>query len=135
MSENFAASRRAIMFGGAAVAAVLPSVSAANVLAAPFQQHDVADWQKHVGKDFAIAGEAGAAPMRLVEVSDPIRQGMRSGSARMHNFSVRFEMDAASAPQGGQLYPVKHPQFGTAQLYLERATAPKGKAAFRAYFN
>lgn len=122
------------MFGGAAVAAALPAVANAATVT-PFHAHDLADWQKYVGKDFAIAGENGASKAQLVSVSGEIRQSMRSGSPRGHNFAVRFEMDAAKAPAGGQLYAVRHADLGNTSLYLERVTAPAGKAAFRAYFS
>jgi hypothetical protein len=133
MSEGFAPSRRSLVMGGAVLAATLPA-TASTALARPFPHQDAADWQKQVGMNFAVAGEAGSAPMELIAVK-AVRKTYASGAARAHSFTTVFEMDAAKAPKGGESYMVRHPELGVTSLYLDRTTEKGGKARLRATFN
>ncbi|MES2445142.1 MAG: hypothetical protein V4574_20140 [Pseudomonadota bacterium] len=100
--------------------------------AKPLALHDLDDWQRQVGAQFALSGDAGAAPIALVAVKVGNRQPARM--QRRSNFTAVFEMDARAAPAAG-IYQVRHPEFGQASLYLEPTTVKAGKARMRASFN
>lgn len=133
MSKGFAPSRRALVMGGAVAAAALP-MTASTASARPLAFQDASDWQKHVGVTFAIAGEAGTAPMRLIGIKSVRRMRAPGSALRAHSFTAVFEMDAAQAPEGGRNYQVRHPELGTTGLYLQRANEG-GRAYLRATFN
>jgi hypothetical protein len=135
MSKGYAPSRRDLVRGGAVLAAALPAASASTAFAKPFPHQDAADWKKQVGMTFAIAGEAGTAPMRLIDVKGVTRLRAPGAGVRDHSFTALFEMDAARAPAGGKNYLVRHPELGTTGLYLERTTFEDGRAHLRASFN
>lgn len=136
MSQQLAPSRRQLVLGGAALAAVLPGASATAMLdSRPLPYMDAKQWKRELGVDFAVASETGAAPMKLIAIKGekPLR-APRAG-VRNSSFSVVFEMDAAQAPEGGKTYQVRHPSLGTAALYLQRADLENGRARIRASFS
>lgn len=136
MSQQFAPSRRQLVLGGAVLAAALPGASATAMLdGRPLPYMDAKQWKREVGVDFAVASEAGAAPMMLIAVKGemPLRAPRRG--VRETSFTVVFEMDATRAPEGGKTYQVRHPSLGTAALFLQRADLENGRARLRASFS
>ena len=130
MSGAFTPSRRQLVLGGAAIAAVLPGSSSAKMfgLAKPLALHDLDDWQRQIGASFTLSG----APVALVAVKQGNRQPSRM--KRRHNFTAVFEMDAHAAPQGG-IHQLHHSELGQTALYLERTIEKGGKARMRASFS
>lgn len=136
MSQQFAPSRRQLVLGGAVLAAALPGASATAMLdGRPLPYMDAKQWKREVGVDFAVASEAGAAPMKLIAVKGEMPLRAPRPGVRETSFSVVFEMDADRAPEGGKTYQVRHPSLGTAALYLQRTTEKNGRARIRATFN
>jgi hypothetical protein len=130
MAGGFVPSRRQLVLGGAALAAIVPMSGSTTAFGAtkPLALHDLNDWQRHVGARFAI----GTAPLALVAVKPGNRQPVEM--KRRSNFTAVFEMDAAAAPAAG-IHEIAHPELGQAALYLEPTTAKGGKARMRASFN
>lgn len=136
MSQQFAPSRRQLVLGGAVLAAALPGASATAMLdGRPLPYMDSKQWKREVGVDFAVASEAGAVPMKLMEVKGEMLLRAPRPGVRKSSFTVVFEMDAAQAPEGGKTYQVRHPSLGTAALYLQRADLKNGRARLRASFS
>lgn len=129
MAEGFVPSRRQMVLGGAALAAVAPlGASTAFGATKPLALHDLDDWQRQVGANFALNN----APLALVAIRPGSRQPSRM--KRRNNFTAVFEMDSAAAPQAG-IHQVAHPELGQAALYLEPTTVKGGKTRLRASFN
>jgi hypothetical protein len=130
MAEGFVPSRRQLVLGGAALAAIAPMSASSTTFGAakPLALHDLADWQRQVGAQFAL----GTAPISLVAVKPGHRQPSRL--KRRSNFTAVFEMDASAAPAAG-IHQVAHPELGKAALYLEPTMVKGGKARMRASFS
>jgi hypothetical protein len=131
MAEGFVPSRRQLVLGGAALAAIAP-VGASSAMsfgaAKPLALHDLDDWQRQVGTRFAL----GTAPLSLVAVKPGNRQPARM--KRRNNFTAVFEMDAAAAPAAG-IHRISHPELGQAALYIEPTIEKDGKRRMRASFS
>lgn len=130
MAEGFVPSRRQIVLGGAALAAIAPISASSTAFGAtkPLALHDLHDWQRQVGARFAIDG----APLSLVAVKQG--HGQPGWAKRRNNFTAVFEMDSAAAPAAG-IHKVAHPELGQAALYLEPTLAKGGKTRMRASFS
>jgi len=131
MAEAFVPSRRQLVLGGAALAAIAPvSASSATSFGAakPLALHDLDDWQRQIGARFALDG----APLSLVAVRPNHRQP--AWAKRRNNFTAVFEMDAAAAPAAG-IHQVAHPELGAAALYIEPTTVEGGRRRMRASFS
>ena len=133
MSEDFAPTRRQLFVGGAVLAAAaLPAATPAMaraVDARPFAEHDLAEWQAHIGKSFEVGAEG--ASMKLVA----IRGGrtLPAGQARRNTFTALFEIDANAAPEAG-IHRVANDQLGQAPLFLERTAMTGARTRLRATF-
>lgn len=143
MSQNLIASRRNVVTAGAALAA-LPLVGWAGKAEAaemtapspPFALQSAADWQKQIGWRFAVHGERGRVPMRLVAVSEIAEKGTRpAGVVRGSSFVAIFEADRGTSPSGNALYKVSHPLLGKTDLFLTRAADENGNARISAAFS
>ena len=130
MAGGFVPSRRQLVLGGAALAAIVPMSGSTAAFGAtkPLALHDLNDWQRHIGARFAL----GTTPLALVAVKPGNRQPARM--KRRSNFTAVFEMDSAAAPAAG-IHQVAHPELGQAALYLEPTIAKGGKTRMRASFN
>ena len=130
MAGGFVPSRRQLVLGGAALAAIAPMSGSSVAFGAtkPLALHDLDDWQRQVGASFAIGG----APLSLVAVKPGSRQP--AWTKRRDNFTAVFEMDAAAAPAAG-IHQIAHPELGQAALYLEPTAVKGGKTRMRASFN
>lgn len=141
MSQEMVSSRRGFVGAGAALVA-LPLVTSGDMTATgtngeaarplrPFALQELADWQAQIGWRFAVAG----VPMRLVSVEKGSKKaGKRPSHGREQTFIATFAADPASAPVGGELYPVRHAMLGSTELYLERGKDKGGNALLHAAF-
>lgn len=145
MSQDMVSSRRGFVAVGAALAA-LPLVTSGDMSdtgtngeavrpVRPFALQELADWQGQIGWRFAVQGEDGRVPMRLISVEKGSKKaGARPAHGREQTFIATFAVDAASAPKGSATYPVRHAMLGSTDLYLERGKAQGGTAFLHAAF-
>lgn len=145
MSQDMVSSRRGFVAAGAALVAI-PLVTSADMTdtgtngeavrpSRPFALQELADWQGQVGWRFAVKGEEGSVPMRLVKVTKGSKKdGPRPAHGRERTFIATFAADPASAPKGGELYAVRHAMLGSTDLYLQRGKDKGGQALLHAAF-
>lgn len=92
------------------------------------------EWSRHVGSDFTLRTEAGAAGFKLAKVEPIASPGHRPQGTRSRGFMAVFEAPGGAKMAGDRIYPVEHPT-GALDIYFSAASPNLPVARLKAIFN